>query len=67
MGGEGSFSVGELCPPTVRRPLFFRFSDVKIKIRGFLCHVREHVAKPILEKNADMGVFLLGDFLRDPA
>jgi hypothetical protein len=64
MGGEGPFSVGELCPPNVRRPLFFRSSDVKMKIRGFLHHVREYMAKPNLQQNADMCVFLLGDFWR---
>jgi hypothetical protein len=57
-----SSSVGELCLLTVRCPLCFRFSDVKTMIRGFLCHVREHVVKPILEQNADTGVFSLGDF-----
>ena len=59
-----SFSVGELCLLNVRRPLFFRFSDVKMMIQGSLWHVLEHVAKPILEQNADTGVFLLGDFWR---
>jgi hypothetical protein len=35
--------------------------------RGSRCRVREHVGKSIFEENADTGVFLLGDFLPDPA
>ncbi len=34
-------------------------------IRGFLQPVRERVVKPILEQNADTGVFSLGDFWQD--
>jgi len=36
-------------------------------IAGPPFHIREHMAKPIFEQNANMGVFLLGDFLRVPA
>jgi len=38
-------------------------SDVKMMIRGSLRHVREHVAKPVLQQNANTCVFLQGDFV----
>ena len=59
---ENPFSDGDFLPSSVGHPPPLLFSDVKMKIRGSLRHVLEHVAKPILEQNADMGVFLLGDF-----
>jgi hypothetical protein len=37
-------------------------SDVKMKTGGFLCHVRAFKGKPVIEQNADTGVFSLGDF-----
>ena len=57
-------SVGDSQHLPVRRSPSLHFSDVKMKIRGFFSHIQEHVIKPILEQNVDMGVFSLGDFWR---
>lgn len=59
-----AFSVGDCPQLPVRHPFSLMVSDVKMKIRGSLRHVREYVAKPILEQNVNTGVFLLGDFWR---
>jgi len=63
----GSFSVGDCPSLSVRHSFLFLLSDVKMKIRGFLRHVREYMAKPNPGQNADTCVFLLGDFWRIPA
>jgi hypothetical protein len=60
-------SVGDILYIPVRHPSPLRFSDVKIMLRAFFCHVREYVVKPYLQQNADTGVFSLGDFWRDSA
>jgi hypothetical protein len=41
------------------------FFDLKMMIQGSYRHVLEHVVKPMIEQNADTGVFSLGNFLQD--
>jgi hypothetical protein len=58
------FSVGECQQLPFRCLSFSLFSDVKMVIWHSFYHVQSHIAKHVLQQNADTSVFLPSDFWR---